>query len=183
MYKRRHYGWISFLSFFLLLSANMYMAYRLSQKSIVSSVTEPVFHNISQPEVAETNSVSPFILPVQNATLSSPFGNREGAQHTGVDLAADADVPILASTEGTVRLADHVEGYGYTVILTHEDGYETLYAHCNSLSVTAGMVVQQGQEIAKVGSTGKSTGPHLHFEIIKDGVHTDPALYIALPAS
>ncbi|MBR3942381.1 MAG: M23 family metallopeptidase [Clostridia bacterium] len=181
MYKRKHYGWISFLSFIFLLSANLYMAYSLTQKNF--SETETVFHNTIQTENSDAQKNVLFILPVQNCALSSPFGTREGAEHTGIDLAADSDTPVLAASSGNVRLSDWVEGYGYTIILTHQDGFETLYAHCNSLLVEAGATVQQGQEIAKVGSTGNSTGPHLHFEIIKDGVYQDPALYITLPVS
>ena len=181
MYKRKRRGWISVLSFIFLLSVNMYTAYLVTIKQ-PTTPAEPVFRQTTQPELP-TDHAQNFDLPLRTIVVSSPFGNRENKTHSGIDFAADMHTPILAASDGIVRLSDWVDGYGYTVILTHENGFETLYAHCDSLSVSSGVAVQKGTEIAKVGSSGNSTGPHLHFEMIKDGTCVDPALYITLPVS
>lgn len=118
-----------------------------------------------------------FVWPVM-APVSSVFGPRWGRNHAGIDLAADAGVPIKAAREGTVALSGVVTGYGNTVIIDHPDGTRTLYAHSATLKVKAGQRVKQGEVVATVGSTGNSTGPHLHFEIIVDGKPRDPLQYL-----
>lgn len=118
-----------------------------------------------------------FTWPVL-APISSPYGPRWGRLHKGIDLAANHGDSIRASRDGTVVLAGEVPGYGQTVILEHSDGSRTLYAHCSRLLVQEGERVAQGQDIALVGSTGQSTGPHLHFEIIVDGEPLDPLLFL-----
>lgn len=118
-----------------------------------------------------------YIWPVL-APVSSNFGPRWGRNHNGIDLAANQGDEIKASREGEVWVAGQVPGYGQTVILVHDDGSRTLYAHCSKLLVKAGQRVTQGQVIALVGSTGQSTGPHLHFEIIVNDRATDPLLHL-----
>ncbi|MFZ5816754.1 MAG: peptidoglycan DD-metalloendopeptidase family protein [Bacillota bacterium] len=118
-----------------------------------------------------------FIWPV-GAPVSSYFGPRWGRQHKGIDLAANHGDQIRASRDGQVVTAGVVPGYGETVILAHSDGSRTLYAHCSRLLVKPGERVKQGEAIALVGSTGHSTGPHLHFEIIVNGQPADPLLYL-----
>jgi murein DD-endopeptidase MepM/ murein hydrolase activator NlpD len=118
-----------------------------------------------------------FTWPVV-APVSSPFGPRWGRNHNGVDLAANQGEPIKAARDGQVLLAGVVTGYGQTVILKHADGTRTLYAHASKLLVKAGQTVKQGQIIAEVGSTGNSTGPHLHFEIIVSDRPRDPLAYL-----
>lgn len=112
------------------------------------------------------------------APISSHFGPRDGRNHNGVDLAANMGDDIRAARDGTVLIAGEVSGYGNTVVLEHEDGTRTLYAHASVLKVTAGQKVRQGDLIALVGSTGRSTGPHLHFEIIVNDQPRDPLLYL-----
>lgn len=112
------------------------------------------------------------------APISSAFGQRWGRQHKGIDLAANQGDQIRASRAGEVLIAGEVPGYGKTVILTHGDGSRTLYGHCSRLLVETGQTVKQGEAIALVGSTGHSTGPHLHFEIIIDDQPIDPILYL-----
>lgn len=99
------------------------------------------------------------------APVSSYYGPRWGRNHAGIDLAANQGTPIRAARDGKVALSGSIKGYGNTVILDHPDGSRTLYAHCERLLVKQGQQVKQGQTIATVGSTGHSTGPHLHFEI------------------
>lgn len=116
--------------------------------------------------------------------ISSPFGNRVhpiygGTQfHTGIDIVLSRGTPIRAVAPGLVTLSDWNGGYGLTMIIDHGDGYETLYAHNDNLLVRAGAYVMEGQIIALSGNTGLSTGPHLHFEIIKDDKHVNPLNYL-----
>lgn len=136
----------------------------------------------AEPAVAATISPVPglgdaFAWPVF-APLSSPFGPRGGRNHNGIDLAAQMGDPIKAARDGDVILAGTVSGYGETIILRHQDGTRTLYAHCSRLLVQSGERVRQNEVIALVGSTGRSTGPHLHFEIIVNNKAHDPLLYL-----
>lgn len=131
-----------------------------------------------------------FIWPVTGHTdISSGYGPRidpiskkEGAFHQGVDIPAPTGTPIHAAASGTVVYAQFGSapygGYGNLVIIRHSNSLVTMYGHCSKLLVTVGQTVQQGQEIALVGSTGKATGPHCHFEIRVNGVHTNPLPYL-----
>ncbi len=125
--------------------------------------------------------------PVGGGTyISSGYGNRSASIsgwsfHGGIDIAGGGIYgrPVYASRGGTVIAANWGNtGYGNYVIIDHGDGYASLYGHCSSLSVSAGQTVSKGQQIANVGSTGNSTGPHLHFEIRKNGVKVNPANYL-----
>jgi hypothetical protein len=136
----------------------------------------------------DLNSVSDFSLPVTGAAISSGFGWRvhpitgERKLHKGVDFAAPTGTPIFAAASGVVTYAGWSNGgYGNVVELRHENGALTLYAHANRVFVSKGQVVSKGQAIAEVGSTGRSTGPHLHFEIQPDGrTAVDPMDYLQL---
>ncbi|MDR1002916.1 MAG: M23 family metallopeptidase [Oscillospiraceae bacterium] len=118
--------------------------------------------------------------PLASGRVTSFYGYRTNpvtqkyAFHTGYDLGAKEGADIYAVLDGTVRLAGTDGGYGKRVIITHKKGIETLYAHCSKLLVKEGEKVKKGQKIALVGSTGNSTGPHLHIEFRKDGVRYDP---------
>ncbi len=121
--------------------------------------------------------------PVPSAhNVGSSFGMRPhpilkvNKMHTGIDIGAAHGASIVASNNGTVTLAAYLSGYGYTVILDHGGGISTLYAHCSSLLVKTGQSVTKGQTIARIGSTGLSTGPHLHFEVRENGVPVDPLI-------
>ncbi len=116
-------------------------------------------------------------LPVDYSHISSPFGQRWGRPHQGIDLAARAGQPIYAISNGTVTHSGWESGYGYSVVLDHGSGLQTRYAHCSQLLVTVGHRVMKGQAIAKVGSSGHSTGPHLHFEVLVKGLRKNPAWY------
>jgi murein DD-endopeptidase MepM/ murein hydrolase activator NlpD len=121
----------------------------------------------------ETSLAGLFSWPL-SAPISSHFGPRWGRNHAGIDLAANQGDQIRAARGGEVLLASMVDGYGETVVLKHSDGTRTLYAHASRLLVRAGQQVKQGDVIALVGSTGVSTGPHLHFEIIVNDRPRDP---------
>ena len=119
-----------------------------------------------------------FQYPLTRYTISSYFGMRWGTLHTGVDLAAPHGSKIYASDGGTVTFAGWKGSYGYLVIISHGGLYETYYAHCSKILVSAGENVYQGQNIALVGSTGYSTGPHCHFEIRYNGTPYNPLNYL-----
>lgn len=110
--------------------------------------------------------------------IVSPFGNRGGRPHLGVDIAASHGSPVVAAEAGTVLSVGYQGGYGLRVDISHGGGVVTRYAHLSSAAVKAGQIVERGQFIGRAGSTGNATGPHLHFEVIVDGVHKDPALFI-----
>ncbi len=101
--------------------------------------------------------------------------------HKGVDFAAARGTPIYASNSGTVILHRNSPSYGLYLIIDHGGGITSLYAHCSKLLVSTGDVVKKGDKIAEVGSTGDSTGNHLHFSILENGVHVDPMKYISEP--
>ncbi|MBQ8996209.1 MAG: M23 family metallopeptidase [Oscillospiraceae bacterium] len=123
----------------------------------------------------------------QSGSFNSGFGYRSdpftGEQkfHGGIDLGAGEGIPILASADGTVSYANGTDtwggGYGYYVLVDHGSGYSTLYGHCSAVCVVSGQVVRKGEVIAYVGSTGNSTGNHLHFEVRINGEKTDPMLF------
>ena len=120
-----------------------------------------------------------FAWPVRGP-ITSPFGMRVDPVtgnyqlHSGIDIGADYGVPITASADGNVIYAGWYGGYGNAIIIDHGGGWSTLYAHCSAMYVTANQPVRQGQVIGAVGATGWATGPHLHFEIRRNGVPLDP---------
>lgn len=118
-------------------------------------------------------------------TLTSDFGYREhpieGEErfHYGVDLAANTGTEIDCFADGTVTAVGESSSYGKYCIVTHEGGYSTLYAHCSRVTVASGTAVKEGQKIAEVGETGMATGPHLHFELHRDGTYLNPIYYVS----
>ena len=118
-----------------------------------------------------------FMIPT-NGRLSSPFGMRWGRMHNGIDLAASVGTPIYAADEGTVICSEYKGSFGNLVQIDHGNGYTTYYAHNSENLVSVGQTVAKGDLIAKIGSTGRSTGPHLHFEIRYDDVPQDPMNYL-----
>lgn len=119
-----------------------------------------------------------YIYPVDNYRLSSPFGPRWGRNHDGIDLACPMKTDVHASDGGTVTFAGYKGTYGYLVIIDHQNGVETYYAHNSELLVKEGDKVYQGYHIAESGSTGRSTGPHCHFGILVHGEFKDPLKYL-----
>lgn len=112
--------------------------------------------------------------PVSKVCISSPFGPRWGRLHTGVDLALSSGEDVYAADSGTVYYAGYCGGYGNLVKIDHGNGMQTYYAHNSKLLASSGQKVKKGEKIALIGSTGNSTGPHLHFEVIINGVRVDP---------
>lgn len=123
--------------------------------------------------------------PVARGWVSSSFGNRVDpftggrAWHAGIDFSARRGTEVLAAAGGVVIYADYRADYGHTIEINHGDGYVTRYAHQHELKVAVGDVVKRGQVIGTVGSTGRASGAHLHFEVMKNGRQVDPRRYIA----
>jgi murein DD-endopeptidase MepM/ murein hydrolase activator NlpD len=122
-------------------------------------------------------SSSGFIWPA-SGVVTSGFGWRWGRMHEGLDIAASYGAPISAASSGTVIYAGWMGGYGNLVVIDHGGGLATAYGHQSSIAVSSGSQVSQGQTIGYVGSTGHSTGPHLHFEVRVNGAAVDPMGYL-----
>lgn len=138
-----------------------------STPSFPPSPTPTLSHPSPHPITPNTPASStPYIQPTKG-TLTSGYGWRWGRMHKGIDIAAAVGTPIVASADGEVIFSGwNTGGYGYLVEIRHNDGSVTRYAHNSKILVTVGQAVEQGQAIAEMGSTGYSTGPHCHFEII-----------------
>lgn len=117
------------------------------------------------------------VRPV-SGVLTSRYGYRWGRTHTGIDIGAATGTTVKAAAGGTVTFSGWKGSLGKLVVITHGNGIQTYYGHCSSLLVSAGQTVSAGQAISKVGSTGRSTGPHLHFEIRVNGSSINPQSYI-----
>ena len=122
-------------------------------------------------------SAAGFIWPV-HGVVTSGFGWRWGRLHAGIDIAVGTGTPVVAAAGGTVIIAGWLGGYGNLVVIDHGNGFATAYGHNSSVTVFAGQYVAQGQLISYSGSTGHSTGPHVHFEVRIDGVPVDPMGYL-----
>ena len=132
------------------------------------------------------NASGSFLWPVASYVyVSSRFGLRvhpitgKTKSHTGIDIASNQGTAVYASDGGTVTLAGWNGGYGNCIMIDHGNGYVTLYGHLSSISVSVGQTVSQGATIGAVGSTGNSTGPHLHFEVLKNGTRIDPEQFFS----
>jgi murein DD-endopeptidase MepM/ murein hydrolase activator NlpD len=122
-----------------------------------------------------------FAWPVVAGVLSSPFGMRGGAMHEGIDIAAPAGTPVHAADYGTVIFAGRLHGYGDVVIVQHQGGYVTVYGHNQRNLVREGDRVSRGEQIAELGSTGRASGPNLHFEVRHKDHPQNPIAYLPAP--
>lgn len=121
-----------------------------------------------------------FIWPVPSSKkVSSYFGKRNGRHHDGIDIPAITGTHVVAADDGVVIMSGWMRGYGRIVVVKHDDGYHTVYAHNSKHYVKKGQKVSKGEVIANVGSSGRSTGPHLHFEIRKKNKVRNPRHYLA----
>ena len=129
---------------------------------------------------AKANLGISLIRPV-SGIITSRFGAGSSirrSSHTGLDIATSTGTPIQAAAAGTVTFSGYKGSYGNMIVITHSNGVQTYYGHCSKLYVSAGTTVSQGQTIAAVGSTGNSTGPHLHLEVRVNGVAYNPQNYV-----
>lgn len=166
------------------------LKYETELKSFTDSETAVASLYIEMPTVKKTKVVTSkkvsydnsalgiaLVEPV-NGTITSRFGRRSGGTHTGLDIANSTGTPIKAAATGTVVYSGYKGSYGNLVIVAHTNSIQTYYAHCSRLYVSVGQTVTQGQVIGAVGSTGNSTGPHLHLEVRVNGVAKNPQNYV-----
>lgn len=127
-------------------------------------------------KVISSRGTGDFVWPAVGGYISSHLGERWGRMHKGIDIAGVSDRSILAADNGTVVSAGWDDGgYGNKIVINHNNGYRTIYAHLDSIDVSSGQVVEKGMKIGVMGTTGRSTGIHLHFEVYKDGSLKNPA--------
>ena len=166
------------------------LKYETELKSFTDSETAVASLYIEMPTIKKTKVVTSkkvsydnsalgiaLVEPV-NGTITSRFGRRSGGTHTGLDIANSTGTPIKAAATGTVVYSGYKGSYGNLVIVAHTNSIQTYYAHCSRLYVSVGQTVTQGQVIGAVGSTGNSTGPHLHLEVRVNGVAKNPQNYV-----
>ena len=152
---------------------------KLAKQELTNSLQE----ELEEKQEIDSRTVNGIYLAAVPVTgrITSRFGAVESIRdhtHKGIDIAATRGTPILATASGTVTFAGWSSGYGYLVKIDHGNGVETYYGHCSKLYVSAGDTVEAGKQIAAVGSTGNSTGNHLHFEIRLDGKQVNPQTYV-----
>ena len=152
-------------------------------KKEITEQIEKIEKEIEKQKEIESHTVNGVYLEVKpvSGIITSRFGNRESIRsygHTGLDIAAPAGTPIKAAADGKVTFSGYSGGYGYVVKMSHGNGIETYYGHCSALYVSAGEKVEAGDTIAAVGSTGNSTGNHLHFEVRVNGQEVNPQNYL-----
>lgn len=152
----------------------------VEEKILSETITkEPISEVILKgaKETPKTMATGTFLRPTRGR-VSSPYGMRNGRMHKGLDIASGTGTSIKAADGGKVVYVGYRGAYGKLVEIDHENGYKTRYAHNSSISVKVGDRVYKGQEISKMGSTGRSTGSHLHFEVIKSGSNQNPSKYV-----
>lgn len=147
----------------------------LNQEQVKAPVTE--IQKIGT-KVVPSKGTGSLSWPAVGGYISSHMGTRWGRPHKGMDIARPSNRSILAADNGTVVFAGWDGDYGNKIIINHNNGMRTIYAHLSSISVSRGAVVQKGSKIGVMGSTGQSTGVHLHFEVYKNGVLKNPADYL-----
>ncbi|MCF6461589.1 peptidoglycan DD-metalloendopeptidase family protein [Clostridium sp. Cult3] len=147
----------------------------IEEKVIEAPVDELVVKGTK--EVPKTIATGAFLMPTRGS-ISSRYGMRNGRMHRGLDIAARTGTPIKAADGGKVIFAGRKGAYGNLVEIDHGNGYVTRYGHCSTINVKVGERVYKGQVVAKVGNTGRSTGSHLHFEVLKNGRNQNPAGYV-----
>lgn len=152
-------------------------------KEEIEDKIEEIEKELEEQREIESHTVQGVYLEVTpvSGIITSRFGNRESIRsygHTGLDIAAPAGTPIKAAADGKVIFSGYSGGYGYVVKVDNGNGVETYYGHCSALYVSTGEKVEAGDVIAAVGSTGNSTGNHLHFEVRVNGTEVNPQNYL-----
>ena len=164
---------------------SMYTLYNVLREGVGKDIRELQSLLAMEGDASDANSHMPSIWPAKGV-ISSTFGARQdpvyggGAFHEGLDIANDTGTTIVATAAGTVTYAAYAGGYGNLIEIDHGNGFITKYGHNSALLVQAGMTVKKGQSIALMGSTGKSTGSHVHYEVRVNGVATDPLLFLPI---
>ncbi len=147
----------------------------MEEKTVEKPVDEIIVKGTK--EMPTTVATGAFLLPTRGR-ITSGYGSRGGRAHKGIDIAASIGTPITAADGGTVTYVGYSGAYGNLVIINHNNGYVTKYAHCSKIYVGNGKKVHKGETIATVGATGNARGSHLHFEVLKNGRHVNPGAYL-----
>jgi murein DD-endopeptidase MepM/ murein hydrolase activator NlpD len=152
------------------------------RRSLPVGVITPERARLDRPREQELpKDRRPFLWPVDGGTLTSHFGPRGETFHDGIDISAPDGTPVYAARRGEVVYSEKLRGYGNVIILHHDDGYASVYAHNSAHLVGVGTRVERGQMIARIGETGRTSGPNLHFEVRKDNVARNPLYYLPPP--
>ena len=147
-----------------------------SEKVIIEPVSEVIKIGVREKNILESGVIWPL---AQRGVISSRFGKRWGNIHEGIDIAIETGTEVLAAECGTVSyISENAGGYGKYIKIDHGNNLETAYAHLDMIEVKKGQAVRAGERIALSGNTGRSTGPHLHFEIVQSGNQIDPEPYM-----
>jgi murein DD-endopeptidase MepM/ murein hydrolase activator NlpD len=155
---------------------------RFATAKLIEKSFDTAIHSVGQ-GLKHLGSSIMFAMPM-HGQFTSPFGYRRHPfgggwrMHKGIDISTSEGTPVGAAAEGIVSKVTYSPSYGRMIVIRHAMGYETLYAHLSRQLVSVGQQISQGQTIGREGSTGMSTGPHLHFEIHKNGRAIDPEPYI-----
>jgi len=154
----------------------------ISNEVVKEAVTEVITEGMASSRRVVNSSArassAGFICPMNSGTYTISAYYGDGRNHRGLDFAAKTGTPIFAVAGGTVTYAGYDSDFGYNIVVDHHNGIKTRYAHANALCVSKGATVSQGEMIATVGNTGRSTGSHLHFEVIVNGTRVNPAPYV-----
>jgi len=158
----------------------VYDSNEISVETVETAVAKVNEDEMIQEKIREKEAtVNGVVLKTPVAgTITSRFGSRRSGYHTGLDIANSTGTPITATAAGTVTYAGWKGSYGKLVVISHENGVETYYAHCSAIYVGEGQEVQAGETIGAVGNTGNSTGPHLHLEVRVNGNTVNPQNYL-----
>lgn len=182
---RKRVGWIlaAVLSPLIVLFMLICSVFTLIFYGSAGGETDGWFPGADSPYIGVDGFCSP-VGENWESIVTSEFGHRTdpitgvASGHSGMDLAVPTGTPIRAALPGTVTVSKYHSSYGYYVVIEHADGLSTLYAHNSSLLVLVGQTVEAGDIISLSGSTGRSTGPHLHFEVKVNGERTNPRYYL-----
>ena len=147
------------------------------EETIIQESTQQI--EVVGTKVISSRGTGEFTWPAVGGYISSDMGERWGGQHRGIDIARPSNYNIVAADNGIVAAAGVSGSYGNRIMIKHNNGYTTLYGHLSSIKVKVGQVVEKGSVIGIMGSTGNSTGTHLHFEIEKNGVLVNPLSYVS----
>lgn len=182
-HQKKKRDWKIIVLFFVILFGIIFLFNRSSTNEIQNSLIATPDQDTTK---VEENLEPPSGLPLEKSLfdITSDFGLRmhpvlkETTLHSGIDIKAKSGTPVYATADGTIIEASFKEKPGKFIIIKHSDGYSTKYYHLSEINVKAGIEVKKGQEIGKVGNSGMSMKPHLHYEVLKDGVPVNPKDYI-----
>lgn len=149
-----------------------------NKSPLISFTKENEVTKVENTSLSRAASTSSIMYIPSRGSITSAFGVRWGKMHNGVDIGSPMGDPIYAAMNGKIYYAGWEQGYGNVIKIDHGSGMETIYGHCSSINVSKGQIVKRGEKIGEVGSTGNSTGPHVHFEVRVDGVPQSPLKYL-----